>query len=1011
MNIKKFGFILLSLLLATMASANPGQPVTDAGPRWLYEQSGDPTALLNRGVVYGKAVSGRTELFYEDSSSGVIQITSAGALSSTSIPSNVVEKTNADTDYYVATTGTDVSTCGTLASPCLTRNYLYGTILPDMINSKITINIAAGTYYDSASMVGKLFGTTGTLTIKGATTEILADQIATGGDDEDANGNGNVTKAAAGWVVNAYAGKWVRFLTTTGPAAVIYYKYVPIISNTATILVTPRLNFTPTSATTFDVVSMDTILSGASAGAPNTAVNVPERVMEVTTSTNPWYDGLYYKYPLNYESLEFTNGYGSDISVVNSQLFFSGIGFNATDNSIETSAISSSGGATVTTVYGAYTRGETPIFLNGSYSAVVAGAALYGDYTTYSGGGHTYPVYMTSSANCFVSDYAFIGDAAPRINSAFYASGGGSYINVSKGQVTFSNNILRSSVNGYVIPTYSDKIFGNNNLVLYTSTFLGTIFETSQTNAGTTTRYSLDDTGRITGTGTIDNYLIEKTTAAKTVIATDTIPIDFQNYLLTAAGPITMTSTPTITAGLYDGQRKTLWGTSDTNTITLQDSANLAGSTLEFLGNVNRVLKADDKVDLYWDATVSKWKEINTTFQNVSFIGATGTKGIYLVDNQADALSFLESTNGYLDFDTTNTAEKITAGVNLVANTFASSGATLTGGTINNMTIGAVTAVSVKGSSLESTGGLTLAGTITGVTTAITGTKNNVLTMSVPDQGSADADGVGLVIRADDAGSGGTGNHVGGALTLDTGAKAGTGALGKINLTYNTAAFGYLAPATSAATALGIMGAQADGGGAVGVGIGSYENFVTAGSILASFRTNMGSAGGTQKAYVDYLGSFNAGPGTALLPAFSFVADLNTGIWNLTTDTIGFSTGGTTRASINLTDLDTTAIGRKVAVTNINAATYDVIATDEILDVSYTSTAAVTSITLPTAQMVKGRILTIKDTGLNAGVNNITIDTEGAEHIDGEDTYVMDANKESIQIFVNAAGTGWYILY
>jgi len=94
-------------------------------------------------------------------------------------------------------------------------------------------------------------------------------------------------------------------------------------------------------------------------------------------------------------------------------------------------------------------------------------------------------------------------------------------------------------------------------------------------------------------------------------------------------------------------------------------------------------------------------------------------------------------------------------------------------------------------------------------------------------------------------------------------------------------------------------------------------------------------------------------------------------------------------------------------VTTVNVATYDLLTTDDFLHVTYTSTAAVTSLTLPTAQTTAGRCITIKDAGGNASANNITVDTEGAETIDGAATAVISGNYDSISLYSN--GVGWFI--
>jgi len=94
-------------------------------------------------------------------------------------------------------------------------------------------------------------------------------------------------------------------------------------------------------------------------------------------------------------------------------------------------------------------------------------------------------------------------------------------------------------------------------------------------------------------------------------------------------------------------------------------------------------------------------------------------------------------------------------------------------------------------------------------------------------------------------------------------------------------------------------------------------------------------------------------------------------------------------------------------ITTVAAATYDLLSTDYILYVTYTATGAVTSLTLPTAQVVEGRVIIIKDGGGNSGTNSITIDTEGAETIDGSATAVVATNYNSINLFCD--GTNWLI--
>ena len=80
------------------------------------------------------------------------------------------------------------------------------------------------------------------------------------------------------------------------------------------------------------------------------------------------------------------------------------------------------------------------------------------------------------------------------------------------------------------------------------------------------------------------------------------------------------------------------------------------------------------------------------------------------------------------------------------------------------------------------------------------------------------------------------------------------------------------------------------------------------------------------------------------------------------------------------------------------AAAYPLLSTDQLLHVAYTGTGAVV-ITIPTAQILDGREFTIKDAGLNCSVNNITVETEGAQTIEGISNLVMNLDGDSFTLY------------
>ena len=85
-------------------------------------------------------------------------------------------------------------------------------------------------------------------------------------------------------------------------------------------------------------------------------------------------------------------------------------------------------------------------------------------------------------------------------------------------------------------------------------------------------------------------------------------------------------------------------------------------------------------------------------------------------------------------------------------------------------------------------------------------------------------------------------------------------------------------------------------------------------------------------------------------------------------------------------------------VTTVNAATYTVLAADTRLHVTYSATGAC-AITIPSALIIAGFDLIIKDGGGDANTNNITVATEGAETIDGSATAVIIDDYDSISLY------------
>lgn len=88
------------------------------------------------------------------------------------------------------------------------------------------------------------------------------------------------------------------------------------------------------------------------------------------------------------------------------------------------------------------------------------------------------------------------------------------------------------------------------------------------------------------------------------------------------------------------------------------------------------------------------------------------------------------------------------------------------------------------------------------------------------------------------------------------------------------------------------------------------------------------------------------------------------------------------------------------------ATDYNTTINDYIIGVTDTSVAR--AVQLMTATLTVGRVVIVKDESGVAGANNITISTEGAAKIDGEDTLVISTNHGAATLYCD--GADWQVI-
>lgn len=119
----------------------------------------------------------------------------------------------------------------------------------------------------------------------------------------------------------------------------------------------------------------------------------------------------------------------------------------------------------------------------------------------------------------------------------------------------------------------------------------------------------------VAGNASVGGGLFLPASATQSLVAANTInPNAAKVKVVGSGGAVTLTSTPSITAPLADGQLLLIQGTHATNTLTVQDEGTLPSSGLR-LGAATRVLGLGDTLLLTWDAATSIFYEVAYTQQ------------------------------------------------------------------------------------------------------------------------------------------------------------------------------------------------------------------------------------------------------------------------------------------------------------------------------------------------------------------------------------------------------------
>jgi len=199
-------------------------------------------ALPVDGMMFCHEVTGRKILYcYDLDNTTWIPIISIGEMTL------YVDKTDGSDSLEDHGTGVDGNAFQTI-------QYAIDTI-PGLYGGDVTITVNAEVYSENIVVRGKKSTGDYDITITGTWSDTLAAQTASGGTAGTANSatQATVVKSGAGWTVNAYIGKWVRFADDTTTTALRGDIRI-IESNTSdTLSLVGGLDAAPANGDTFSI--------------------------------------------------------------------------------------------------------------------------------------------------------------------------------------------------------------------------------------------------------------------------------------------------------------------------------------------------------------------------------------------------------------------------------------------------------------------------------------------------------------------------------------------------------------------------------------------------------------------------------------------------------------------------------------------------------------------------------------------------------------------------------------